>query len=124
MYGRKTGNDNGLSDTMAAGRGPAASTKTRAELDLATRQRRRVIAPRELRFTEGASAQPIRGRDGLYRRSLALADTAAAAVALSLVTVLAAIPHAGLLLVLAPAIVVINKIAGLYDRDALVLNKT
>src|SRR3954467_3975382 len=75
-------------------------------------------------ITEGVVAQPIRGRDGLYRRGLALADTVAALIALGLVATLSHRPGGLLLVALAPAIVLVNKIAGLYDRDELVLNKT
>src|SRR3954469_17796449 len=75
-------------------------------------------------ITEGVVAQPIRGRDGLYRRGLALADTVAALIALGTVASLSHRPGGLVLVALAPAIVLVNKIGGLYDRDALVLNKT
>src|SRR4051812_42428809 len=75
-------------------------------------------------ITEGAVARPILGREGTYRRSLATADVIAAFAALAAV-VLIGNPRGGLLLLaFAPVIVLVNKIAGLYDRDELVLNKT
>src|SRR3712207_2387991 len=67
-------------------------------------------------ITEGAVAKPIRGRDGVYRRGLAPADTIAAALALALVVAFAHRPDAVLLIALAPAIVLVNKIGGFYER--------
>src|SRR4051795_8990556 len=92
-----------------------------------TERRRLWLVPPAPAFdgiTEGVVAQPIRGRDGLYRRALAVADTVAALIALGAVATLSHRPGGLLLVALAPAIVLVNKIGGLYDRDELVLNKT
>ena len=80
---------------------------------------------RPVGITEGASVQPVRVREGLYRRSLALADALAAVVALVLVVIWqgGAQPQAWILLA-APIAVLVNKIGGLYERDELVLKKT
>jgi exopolysaccharide biosynthesis polyprenyl glycosylphosphotransferase len=88
------------------------------------RRRLWLVPPAPEGITEGVVAQPIRGRDGLYRRGLALADTVAALIALGAVATISHRPGGLLLVALAPAIVLVNKIAGLYDRDELVLNKT
>jgi exopolysaccharide biosynthesis polyprenyl glycosylphosphotransferase len=68
---------------------------------------------------------PVLGREGTYRRGLALADAGAAVGALALALLLAGgtlLEPA--LLGFAPLLVLVNKISGLYDRDDLVLNKT
>src|SRR4051794_19729088 len=94
---------------------------------LRTERRRLWLVPPAPAFdgiTEGVVAQPIRGRDGLYRRALAVADTVAALIALGAVATFSHRPGGLLLVALAPAIVLVNKIGGLYDRDELVLNKT
>src|SRR4051812_8961636 len=88
------------------------------------RRRLWLVPPAYDGITEGVVAQPIRGRDGLYRRGLALADIVAALLALALVAALSHRPGGLALVALAPAIVLANKIGGLYDRDELVLNKT
>ena len=75
-------------------------------------------------ITEGVAARPILGREGAYRRSLAVADTAAALGALGAVALVGNPRGAAILLAFAPLIVLINKLAGLYDRDELVMNKT
>src|SRR3954452_17956456 len=98
----------------------------RAPAPRTERRRLRLVppAPANDGITEGVIAQPIRGRDGLYRRGLALADTVAALIALGTVASLSHRPGGLVLVALAPAIVLVNKIGGLYDRDELVLNKT
>ncbi len=72
----------------------------------------------------GDTHAPVRRRDSLCRRALALADMAAAAVALTLgVVVLGgdrvtlALAAAILLVVLVVLVVLVSKVAGLYDRD-------
>jgi exopolysaccharide biosynthesis polyprenyl glycosylphosphotransferase len=66
----------------------------------------------------------IRKRDTAYRRTLALTDVCAMFAALILSAV--AVGHHGLAptaLLLAPAIIVVAKVVGLYDHDNLVLRK-
>ena len=58
-------------------------------------------------------------RDSVFRRLLGVADVAAAAVA-----VLVVLGDAPLLAVAVPLTVVVAKLIGLYDRDALLLRKT
>lgn len=76
-------------------------------------------------ITEGAALAPVHVREGLYRRSLATADAAAALVALSIVVVwnAGAQLHPWMLLA-APVAILVNKVGGLYERDELVLKKT
>src|SRR4051794_8989999 len=76
-------------------------------------------------ITEAAAPAPVLGREGMYRRALALSDMAAATGVLLLVLLLAG--DDGLepaVLAFAPLLVLVNKLTGLYDRDDLVLNKT
>jgi exopolysaccharide biosynthesis polyprenyl glycosylphosphotransferase len=74
---------------------------------------------------EGRPRERTRVREGLQRRSLMLADALAAAITVAVaLSAVGAPPSAALLLLSLPAIVVINKAAGLYDRDELVLHKT
>src|SRR4051794_41153145 len=113
----KNGSGNGLSDTSMLDRVSPLRT-------------RRLQTSRSLRpalaagITEGAVARPILGREGVYRRGLAVADVGAALAALAVVAVVANPRGALILLGFAPLIVLVNKIAGLYDRDELVMNKT
>ena len=70
-------------------------------------------------------SQPVYLREGLYRRSLAMADATAALLALSLIVVW----DAGALfepwvLLSMPVVILVSKIGGLYERDELVLKKT
>jgi exopolysaccharide biosynthesis polyprenyl glycosylphosphotransferase len=76
-------------------------------------------------ITEGSPQGAVSIREGLYRRSLALADALAAVLAL--VVVVAWDAGAGLqpwVLLAMPVAVLVNKIGGLYERDELVLKKT
>src|SRR3954453_6275919 len=75
-------------------------------------------------LAEDGVGKAVRGREGAYRRGLGLADVLAALTVLSLVALFANRPDPMLLVALAPLIVLVNKIAGLYERDELVLNKT
>src|SRR5215212_8524712 len=76
---------------------------------------------RPLPITEGAPLRAVKVREGLYRRFLAAAD--AFGIAFVLVTVLTR-AFEPLLLLAIPLVVLINKLAGLYDRDDLVLRRT
>jgi exopolysaccharide biosynthesis polyprenyl glycosylphosphotransferase len=76
-------------------------------------------------ITEAPASAPVLGREGTYRRALALSDVAAATGALLIV--LAMVGNTLLepaVLAFAPLLVLVNKLTGLYDRDDLVLNKT
>jgi exopolysaccharide biosynthesis polyprenyl glycosylphosphotransferase len=76
-------------------------------------------------ITEAPASPSVLGREGTYRRALALADVLAGACAL--VVAIAASgshPNQFAVLALAPLLVVVNKLSGLYDRDDLVLHKT
>jgi exopolysaccharide biosynthesis polyprenyl glycosylphosphotransferase len=76
-------------------------------------------------LTEGKVSAEILRRDARYRRGLAVADALAAVVALLLVVRHASLGVPLLALALCPlGVVVACKLAGLYDRDALVLRKT
>src|SRR3954452_2453611 len=82
------------------------------------------LAGADTGITEGVVARPILGREGAYRRGLAVADVGAALAALAIVALFANPRGVVFLLAFAPLIVLVNKIAGLYDRDELVMNKT
>ena len=76
-------------------------------------------------ITEGVVARPIRGREGSTAASLALADTWSPSPRSRSSPCSSAQPRgAGVADRVRAAIVLVNKIAGLYDRDELVLNKT
>jgi exopolysaccharide biosynthesis polyprenyl glycosylphosphotransferase len=90
--------------------------------------RRAVDRPQPVRrpeaITEGVLA-PVNLREGLYRRSLGIADALSALVALSLIVVWdAGARFEPWVLVAMPIVVLVAKIGGLYERDELVLNKT
>lgn len=63
-------------------------------------------------------------RDSVYRRSLALADGAAATLAITLTILFGRPPHSFVLLAFAPAIVLISKLFGIYDREDLLIRKS
>jgi exopolysaccharide biosynthesis polyprenyl glycosylphosphotransferase len=76
-------------------------------------------------ITEGSALRPVNVREGLYRRTLALADGLAAVFALVVIVV----GDAGAdlqpwVLAALPIAVLVNKVGGLYERDELVLKKT
>jgi exopolysaccharide biosynthesis polyprenyl glycosylphosphotransferase len=76
-------------------------------------------------LSEGPSSADLLGREGLSHRALAAADALAEGVALALIVGVGA--HAGLglwILVAMVAVVVVNKIGGLYERDDVVLRKS
>jgi FlaA1/EpsC-like NDP-sugar epimerase len=87
--------------------------------------RRSLRRPSEQPITEGHSDRQIRIREAMFRRSLAVADVLAAAVALFVcVNVLGDDRLQPIALLALPLIVVAGKAHGLYDRDELVVNKT
>jgi exopolysaccharide biosynthesis polyprenyl glycosylphosphotransferase len=83
----------------------------------------RTARPREIR--EGGLPEAARRRDARYRRSLAVADIAAATAALVVgVLVLGADSLNPLALAAIPFVVVVGKVTGLYDRDQHVLRRS
>jgi exopolysaccharide biosynthesis polyprenyl glycosylphosphotransferase len=75
-------------------------------------------------FREGKHSQLVLDRDARFRRSLAAADVFATAVVTAVVlTLWHTQPLVGALLAL-PTVIVVAKIAGLYDRDENLLSKT
>ena len=88
------------------------------------RGRFRPAAARSSRpIAEGSASAATDLREGLYRRALALADVAATTLALALLPAFTGQLPASALVGL-PLIVFLNKLAGLYERDELVLRKT
>jgi exopolysaccharide biosynthesis polyprenyl glycosylphosphotransferase len=76
-------------------------------------------------LTEGAPAREVYVRDGLYRRALALSDGLAAALALFIVVGVRAGDGLDPVTFLAfPTMILVCKLAGLYERDEVVLKKT
>ena len=76
---------------------------------------------RSLPIAEGAPLHEVLLREGLYRRFLACADAFGIAFILALVLLPDFEP---LLLLAVPLVILLNKLAGLYDRDDLVLRRT
>jgi exopolysaccharide biosynthesis polyprenyl glycosylphosphotransferase len=73
---------------------------------------------------EGVRPQVVLTRDQRFRRALALADMAAAAVAIvAVVTAAGGTPAWGTLVAL-PLVVLASKVGGLYDRDEHLIRKT
>ena len=73
---------------------------------------------------EAPSPAEIVIREGLYRRYLGATDCLVAIVAVILVTTLWGQPVALASLAAGPLVVVMHKLAGLYDRDELVLKRS
>ena len=125
------------------GEGPQASAIAVGEVPLESRPRfgrlrRPLIAadpPLSRLDVVGADAEVVRPqpsianrgrkRDSLYRRALAVADVAAAGGAIALAIVVLGGDRVTLALLAAvPLVVVVSKVAGLYDRDEHLLRKT
>src|SRR5918998_603549 len=80
------------------------------------------LPPRRLRLVEGGerTLPSLLRREALHRRLLGAADVLAATLALVLVLELLGGDQAGVAAVLGmPLVVVLFKVAGLYDRDEL-----
>ena len=73
---------------------------------------------------EGAATPGVARRERMSRRALALADALGAVLALSTVILAAGGRLTWPILLAMPLTVAVNRIADLYDRDELVLNKT
>jgi exopolysaccharide biosynthesis polyprenyl glycosylphosphotransferase len=80
--------------------------------------------PRPGAFTEGQQSDETLRRDALYRRSLVAIDTSAAMLAIVLVAALRSDALHTTILLLVPLVVLLSKVAGLYERDKVVLRKT
>jgi exopolysaccharide biosynthesis polyprenyl glycosylphosphotransferase len=96
---------------------------TTRPIGVARRWRRPVLGPAPIR--ESGLRQEVARRDAVFRRSLAVADLAAAAVAVLLCV--PATGHDGLrpsALLALPLVVLAGKAHGVYDRDELLINKT
>jgi exopolysaccharide biosynthesis polyprenyl glycosylphosphotransferase len=121
-----------LSDGQHQAGGATDRSQANGESDAGSNGRR--IIPRaplraatsELGIPEGAVGVDVAARDRLRRRLLALADLAAAGVGLLVVVPMLGRGDQLRLWALAaiPLLVVINKAAGLYDRDEYLLNRT
>ena len=86
---------------------------------------RRVAVLRERAISEGTPTRPMERREGLYRRLLAGGDALAALIALQTVVSVtpASLVRPGAAIALL-AMVLVNKLSGLYDRDEIVLNRS
>jgi exopolysaccharide biosynthesis polyprenyl glycosylphosphotransferase len=89
--------------------------------DAATADRR---APAALPLAPGHPHERALVREGLHRRALIVADALAALLATTIALAVAGVAPGPLAIVAVPIIVFINKAAGLYDREELLLHKT
>jgi exopolysaccharide biosynthesis polyprenyl glycosylphosphotransferase len=81
-------------------------------------------APSVREIPEGGYTQATYRRDAIYRRSLALADALSAGIALVVgVLLLGSDTVSPAALAAIPAVVLVGKVAGLYDRDEHLLKK-
>jgi exopolysaccharide biosynthesis polyprenyl glycosylphosphotransferase len=86
---------------------------------------RRGAARRDEAITEAPSRTSVKVRERLYRRLLALADGIAAIVAFALATTVLGDDSIKLATLAAvPIVILIHKVAGLYERDELVLKRS
>jgi exopolysaccharide biosynthesis polyprenyl glycosylphosphotransferase len=77
-----------------------------------------------LAIEEGQPRKQTLVREGLHRRALIAADVIAAALAMTITWYLAGVHVRPIVFAALPAVMLMNKAAGLYDRDELVLHKT
>jgi exopolysaccharide biosynthesis polyprenyl glycosylphosphotransferase len=82
------------------------------------------VARAALAIEEARPGSRIIAREGLHRRALIAADVAAAGLSLLALLWLADAGPSVAVFVLLPVLVAVNKAAGLYDRDEVVLHKT
>jgi exopolysaccharide biosynthesis polyprenyl glycosylphosphotransferase len=104
---------------------PTTTAEDRSSLARSVFGRRSWRRAVQLPIREGVSVRGVRVREAVFRRSLAVADVVAAALAL--VVCVDVVGDDGLrpvALLALPLIVVAGKAHGLYDRDELVVNKT
>lgn len=82
------------------------------------------VEPPTRGITEAPANAETLQREGVYRRALALGDALVAGIVVTMVTIVHGDAFTPLVLLAMPLIVAVHKVAGLYDRDELVLNKT
>jgi exopolysaccharide biosynthesis polyprenyl glycosylphosphotransferase len=87
-------------------------------------QRRSIFPWSNAPIREGSLSRPILRRDAAYRRSLALSDVLSTIGAIALATLLVGGELSRTALVIAPFVVLLAKMIGLYDRDELLVHKT
>jgi exopolysaccharide biosynthesis polyprenyl glycosylphosphotransferase len=81
--------------------------------------------PSSTPITEGEASPETTLREGLYRRTLALADGAAALLLLVVfLPVFGQSPPLLVSVIAVPVLVLLGKLTGLYERDEVVLNKS
>jgi exopolysaccharide biosynthesis polyprenyl glycosylphosphotransferase len=80
--------------------------------------------PRPGSFAEGERPDPTLRRDASYRRSLVLVDALAAGAAIVAIALLRRHSLESAVFFIVPLVVLLSKVAGLYERDQLVLRKT
>jgi exopolysaccharide biosynthesis polyprenyl glycosylphosphotransferase len=115
-----------------AGDGDDESTAVVALPTPDVRERRLSWRPRPRRFATVSDGQILEGqhsdtaldRDALHRRLLALADVAAAGLALNLAIVFGGQTPTFAVVAVMPLVVLVSKAIGLYDRDEHVVRKT
>ena len=104
---------------------PERRTSLRPWLSSGRRFARRAVAQAESAVVDGEPPQRARRRDATYRRTIAVADALAMTAA-----VIVAVPLMGddvlqpAAVLLPLTTIVVSKIAGLYDRDEILLRKT
>jgi len=82
------------------------------------------VASSAVAIEEARPDSRIIAREGLQRRALIAADVGAAALSLMVLLWLADAGPSVAVFVLLPVLIAVNKAAGLYDRDEVVLRKT
>jgi exopolysaccharide biosynthesis polyprenyl glycosylphosphotransferase len=118
----------------APGAQDAPTTPTRLR-DARRREARRLVRrrprplvgpklPGAVEITEGTASDKTLVREGVYRRSLVAADALVSALVPLVVSLAAGLGPQPILLLAVPAMVLANKVTGLYDRDDLVLRKS
>src|SRR4051794_21133470 len=75
-------------------------------------------------FAGGERPAPTLRRDATYRRSLVLVDALAAGAAVVAIALLRRHSLESAIFFIVPLVVLLSKVAGLYERDQLVLRKT
>lgn len=107
-------------DEPAAGSVPHSPAEARRRVRLTRGRRLTGVGP----IAEGTVPATAGRRNRVYRQALVVGDTLAAIETLGLVALLAGLPIGPISLLAIPALVVLNKLAGLYDRDELLLRKS
>src|SRR5256885_7945210 len=112
----------GVQSPSEVGRIPSPEIRRRS---LARRARLGWLPPARGLGIGAKAPEGVLQREGLYRRLLALADLAAASVALLVAfTLIAGHQVQPAMLLALPAVILVSKVVGLYDRAVLVVRKT